>query len=64
MSVDLNGWPETSEGEIYATLIVHDGDEEVKRLLQDLVIGWGYPDLTTETKEQCCVCIKEYSWSK
>lgn len=48
------------EGEIYATLIVHDGDEEVKRLLQDFGHRLGLSLTTTETKEQCCVCIKEY----
>lgn len=48
------------EGEIYAMLITHDGDEEVKRLLQDFGHQLGLSLTTTETKEQCCVYIKEY----
>ena len=31
------------EGEIYAMLIIHDGDEEVKDCFKILVMGWGYP---------------------
>ena len=40
-------------------LIVHDGDEEAKRLLQDFGPGLGLSLNMTETKEQCCVYIKE-----